>query len=48
MLTTLESYIAGLSSLHLPVPYGLRDELRTQRNAYRSVQGRIVKPGAEP
>jgi hypothetical protein len=44
MLTTLEAYIAALRALRLPVPYGLRDELRVQRNAHRCGHGKVVRP----
>lgn len=46
MLTALEAYTTALRVLNLPVPYGLRDELRMQRNVYRGGHGRIIRPQA--
>ena len=31
LLRALEAYAAGLEARHLPVPYGIRDDLRIQR-----------------
>lgn len=36
MVLSLEAYTGALTTLHLPVPYALRDELRTQRGASRN------------
>lgn len=35
MVRSLEAYTGALTTRHLPVPYTLRDELRTQRGASR-------------
>jgi hypothetical protein len=35
MVLSLEAYTGALTIRHLPVPYALRDELRTQRGASR-------------
>ncbi|MEO5665601.1 MAG: hypothetical protein ABIR39_20225 [Nocardioides sp.] len=35
MVRSLEAYTGALTNRHLPVPYALRDELRTQRGASR-------------
>lgn len=35
VVLSLEAYTGALTALHLPVPYALRDELRTQRGASR-------------
>lgn len=35
MVLSLEAYTGALTTRHLPVPYALRDELRTQRGASR-------------
>lgn len=43
LLATLESYTAALRQWGLPVPYALRDELRTQRNAYRGCHGGVIR-----
>lgn len=43
MVTSLEAYTGALHTLHLPVPYALRDELRTQRSAYRNGTGHAVR-----
>ncbi len=42
MVSSLEAYTGALDNLHLPVPYALRDELRTQRSAHRNGDGRYV------
>ena len=42
LLGTLESYTAALRQWGLPVPYALRDELRTQRSAYRGGRGGVI------
>ena len=48
MVTSLEAYTCALHALHLPVPYTLRDELRTQRSAYRNGTGHAVRPHPGP
>ena len=48
MVTSLEAYTWALQSLHLPVPYALRDELRTQRSAYRIGTGHDVRARSDP
>lgn len=44
LLATLESYTSALCQWGLPVPYALRDELRTQRSAYRGGHGGVIRP----
>lgn len=44
MVASLEAYTWALTALHLPVPYTLRDELRTQRSAYREGSGHGARP----
>jgi hypothetical protein len=44
MVMSLEAYTCALHSLHLPVPYSLRDELRAQRSAYGNRRGYVVPP----
>jgi hypothetical protein len=44
MVISLEAYTWALHSLHLPVPYSLRDELRAQKSAYRNSSGYVVPP----
>ena len=48
MVTSLEAYTSALYALHLPVPYSLRDELRTQRGAYRTGKGHVVRSHPDP
>lgn len=43
MVLSLEAYTGALTTRHLPVPYALRDELRTQQGASR---GNSPQPGA--
>ncbi len=43
LLQALEAYAAELDVRHLPVPYGIRDDLRIQRRAL----GRAVGPHCE-
>lgn len=40
LLLALEAYAAALDLRHLPVPYGIRDDLRIQRRTL----GRSVRP----
>lgn len=42
MLSALEAYTAALRELGLPVPYALRDELRTQLCAHRTGRGAAI------
>jgi hypothetical protein len=44
MVTSLEAYTWALNSLHLPVPYSLRDEMRAQRSAHQNSTGYVVPP----
>lgn len=39
LLLALEAYAAALQSRHLPVPYGIRDDLRIQRRILGKVAG---------
>ncbi len=39
LLLALEAYAAELNSRHLPVPYGIRDDLRIQRRTLGKVAG---------
>lgn len=43
MVNSLEAYTQALHALHLPVPYTLRDELRTQQTAH--AHGTGTTPG---
>lgn len=40
LLLALETYVAELVARHLPVPYGIRDDLRIQRR----ILGRVSEP----
>jgi len=39
LLQALEAYAAALVARHLPVPYGIRDDLRMQRRTLGRVAG---------
>jgi hypothetical protein len=39
LLVALEAYAAELNARHLPVPYGIRDDLRIQRRTLGKVSG---------
>jgi hypothetical protein len=39
LLVALEAYAAELNDRHLPVPYGIRDDLRIQRRTLGKVSG---------
>lgn len=39
LLLALEAYTAALEARHLPVPYGIRDDLRIQRLTQGGVAG---------
>ena len=48
MVDCLEGYTSALHTLHLPVPYTLRDELRTQRSAFRNGTGHLPRSHPDP